>query len=127
MDTFQQTARGADEGRGGQTLARLMTIWIAACAVVILPGLNHMYPPLAERLAFAFRDPAMDLSKPFATCNDAHAANYFDIPRDSPAYVRWQDDDNDGLACEPAPGVSSGRAELIWKRLRAPMPAGGHR
>ncbi len=125
MDMIQDPPRGTDAGRDGRALARLMAIWIAACAVVIVLGLNRMYPQYGARVAFAFRDPAMDLSEPFATCNAAHAAGYFDIPRESPAYVSWQDGDNDGLACEPAPGVPSGRLELIWKRLTSPMPAAG--
>ncbi len=122
MDSFQDTARGTDEDRGSGALRRLMALWIAACAVIIVLGLNRMYPQYGERLAYALRDPAMDLTTPFATCKAANAAGYFDIPRESSAYVRWQDPDNRGLACEPAPGVPSGRLELIRKRLAAPLP-----
>ncbi|WP_372785819.1 excalibur calcium-binding domain-containing protein [Phenylobacterium sp.] len=122
MDNIQETARGTGGTRGGGALGRLMGLWIAACAVVIVLGLNRMYPQYGERLSYAFRDPAMALTKPFATCKIANAAGYFNIPRDSSAYVRWQDEDNDGMACEPAPGVATGRLELIQKRLTAPMP-----
>jgi hypothetical protein len=120
MDSIQQAARGPEAHREGSRLPRLMTIWIAACAVIIVLGLNRMHPEVGQRLAYAFRDPAMDLERPFPTCKAAHAAGYYDIPRESPAYVRWQDPDNRGLACEPPEGVSSGRLTIIRQRLMAP-------
>jgi hypothetical protein len=122
MDSIQQAARGPDADRESSPLPRLMMLWIAACAVVIVLGLNRMHPEFGQRLAYAFRDPAMDLERPFPTCKAAHAAGYYDIPRDSPAYVSWQDPQNHGLACEPPEGVSSGRLEIIRKRLMAPAP-----
>jgi hypothetical protein len=120
MDSFQDTARGTDEDRRSGAPGRLMALWIAACAAIIVLGLNRMHPQYGERLAYAFRDPAMDLTQPFATCKAANAAGYFDIPRESSAYVRWQDPDNRGLACAPPDGVSSGRLEIIRQRLMAP-------
>jgi hypothetical protein len=123
MDSIQQAARGPEAHRGGSTLRRVMTLWIAACAVIIVLGLKRMHPEVGQRLAYAFRDPAMDLERPFPTCKAAHAAGYYDIPRESPAYVAWQDPDNHGLACEPADGVPTGRLEIIRKRLTAPAGA----
>jgi hypothetical protein len=122
MDSIQQAARGPEAYRERSALPRLMMLWIAVCGVVIVLGLNRMHPEVGQRLAYAFRDPAMDLERPFPTCKAAHAAGYYDIPRDSPAYVSWQDPQNRGLACEPAEGVSSGRLEIIRKRLMAPAP-----
>jgi hypothetical protein len=120
MDSIQQAARGPEGRRESSALPRLMTWWIAGCAVVIVLGLNRMHPEVGQRLAYAFRDPAMDLERPFPTCKAAHAAGYYDIPRESPAYVRWQDPENRGLACEPPEGVSSGRLAIIRQRLMAP-------
>jgi hypothetical protein len=122
MDSIQQAARGPEAYRERSALPRLMMLWIAVCGVVIVLGLNRMHPEVGQRLAYAFRDPALDLELPFPTCKAAHAAGYYDIPRDSPAYVSWQDPQNRGLACEPAEGVSSGRLEIIRKRLMAPAP-----
>ena len=42
-----------------------------------------------------------ELTQPFAGCNGAHAAGYYNIPRSSPGYSPYQDGDGDGLACEP--------------------------
>ncbi len=123
MDSIQQAARGPEAYRESNALPRLMTLWIALCAVIIVLGLNRMHPEVGQRLAYAFRDPAMDLERPFPTCKAAHAAGYYNIPRESPAYVRWQDPDNRGLACEPADGVASGRLEIIRQRLMAPTGA----
>ena len=120
MDSIQQAARGPEAYRESTVLPRLMKLWIAVCAVIIVLGLNRMHPEVGQRLAYAFRDPAMDLERPFPTCKAAHAAGYYDIPRESPAYVRWQDPENRGLACEPPEGVSSGRLDIIFKRLTAP-------
>jgi hypothetical protein len=120
MDSIQHAARGPEGRPASSTLPRLMKLWIAACAVIIVLGLNRMHPEFGQRLAYAFRDPAMDLERPFPTCKAAHAAGYYDIPRESPAYVRWQDPENRGLACEPPEGVSSGRLEIIRHRLTAP-------
>lgn len=116
---FQHIATGASgtAERGSSGFGRLVVLWIAGCAIVIAVGLNRMYPEPGRRLAYALRDPAMDLTQPFRTCRTAHAAGYFDIPRKSNAYVRWQDEDGDGLACETPPGMSSGRLEIIRKRL----------
>jgi hypothetical protein len=124
MDSIQDIARGETRaaGRRSGTLRQLVTLWIVGCAVVIAVGLDRTYPHVRERLAYAFRDPAMDLAKPFPTCQAAHAAGTFDIPRNSPAYVSWQDPDNDGLACETPPGGSSGRLEIIRKRLADVRP-----
>jgi hypothetical protein len=125
MDSIRQAARGPEADRESSALPRLMMLWIAVCAVVIVLGLNRMHPEVGQRLAYAFRDPAMDLERPFPTCKAAHAAGYYDIPRESPAYVSWQDPQNRGLACEPAEGVSSGRLEIIRKRLTAPAGQAG--
>src|SRR5258706_11368262 len=108
MDSFQDAARGADEDRGSGAPGRLMALWIAACAVIIVLGLNRMHPQYGERLAYAFRDPAMDLTQPFATCKAANAAGYFDIPRESSAYLRWQDPAHPPLGRAPPHGRPPG-------------------
>ena len=109
-----------DDGRW--SVLRIVTVlWIAACCGVIVMGLPHMYPKADQRLAYAFREPSMDLDKPFANCAQAHAAGFYDIPRASPAYDGGQDGDNDGIACEPGPGDPPpflGRLKTIAKRLK---------
>ena len=109
-----------DEGRW--SVVRIVTVlWIAACCGVIVVGLPRMYPQAGERLDYAFREPAMDLDQPFASCAAAHAAGYYDIPRASPAYAAEQDSDNDGIACEPGRGDPPpilGRLKVIAKRLK---------
>jgi len=110
------------EDSGGWSALRVVTVlWIAACCGVIVMGLPRMYPKAGERLDYAFREPSMDLDKPFASCAEAHAAGYYDIPRASPAYDADQDADNDGYACEPGRGDPPpilGRLKTIAHRLK---------
>ncbi|MDB5428798.1 MAG: hypothetical protein JWR43_2773 [Phenylobacterium sp.] len=118
MDEVQDSDRGGYAGGGG---FGLMVLWMLACSAVILFGLSRMHPEIGARVAYAFRDPALDLTKPFPNCKAAHAAGFYDIPRASPAYVQWQDPGNNGIACAPAPDGpgpdASVRTTLIWKRL----------
>lgn len=37
---------------------------------------------------------------PYATCKDAAKDGRYNIPRGDPAYGKWLDRDNDGIACE---------------------------
>lgn len=53
---------------------------------------------------------------PFANCTEANNAGVYDIPVGDPRYTPAQDRDNDGLACEPAPGTWDGA-------VTAPQPA----
>src|SRR5437899_5269050 len=118
MDEVQDRGRGGYVGGGG---FGLMVMWMLACSAVMLFGLSRLHPEIGARVSYAFRDPAMDLTKPFPTCKDAHAAGFYDIPRESPAYLQWQDPEGTGLACKPQPDGpgpdGSARAKLIWKRL----------
>ena len=112
----------ATEDGGRWTVLRVVSVlWIAACCGVIVMGLPRMYPKAGERLDYAFRAPAMDLDKPFASCAQAHAAGFYANPRASPAYAADQDGDNDGFACEPGRGDPPpflGRLKTIAKRLK---------
>ncbi|HEX4712246.1 excalibur calcium-binding domain-containing protein [Phenylobacterium sp.] len=95
---------------------RLLLLYLAICAAAIVISLNGLYPAASHRLAYALRDPAMDLTQPFTSCAAAHAAGFYNIPSGSKAYVEGQDRDGDGLACEPYSGggpgtfVGAGRA-----------------
>ncbi len=101
-----------------QTLAglwrRAVTFYWLVCLAVIGMGLNRAYPGPGQHLAWAFQDPALDLDAPFATCAQANANGYFNIPRASKAYLPAQDPDSSGRSCAPASGRM---AELGW-RLR---------
>lgn len=118
MDEAQDSERGGYAGGGG---FGLMVLWMLACSAVIVFGLSRMHPEIGARVAYAFRDPAMDLAKPFPSCKAAHAAGVYDIPRESLAYLQWQDPEGTGLACKPSPDGpgpnGSARTKLIWKRL----------
>ena len=118
--TRNETA-SASVGRWGDAIRVVAVLWIAACSGVIAVGLNHMYPQAGARLEYAFREPSMDLDKPFESCAAAHAAGYYDIPRASPAYADDQDPDNDGIACEPVRGDPPpilSRLKFVSHRLR---------
>jgi Excalibur calcium-binding domain len=80
---------------------RLLLLYFAICVAAIIISLNGLYPAASHRLAYALRDPAMDLTQPFTSCAAAHAAGFYNIPSRSKAYVESQDKDGDGLACEP--------------------------
>ena len=97
---------------------RLFAGYVVACLAVIAVTLDQMHPELRAKVAEALRDPAMDLHGPFRSCAAAQAAGYADIPRGSPAYVPWQDGDDDGLACEPYGGWSKGSLERRLARMR---------
>lgn len=104
---------------------RLLQFYWLTCLAIIALGLNQLYPQVGEKIAYAFRDPALDLKGPFRTCAAAHYAGYYNIPRGSKAYVERQDGDGDGRACEPYPGYppdTTARLRLIEERLMAPAP-----
>jgi len=117
---FERVSRRRD---GRPWIARagrmaLILYW-GVCLAVIAVGLNAWRPEIGQRLAYALRDPAMDLTAPFPNCSAAHAAGYSDIPVGSPAYTERQDGDGDGLACEPYPHTGAGeRLSKIWRRWR---------
>lgn len=84
--------------------AVLIAYWLA-CIVVIVVGVNKIYPDLWPRVQRSL--PGPDVDQPFANCRAAHAAGVYDIPLWSPAYTSIQDSDYDGKACEPAFRYSS--------------------
>jgi len=96
---------------------RLIVGYFAVCLGVIGFVLYQTHPAVGARLAAMTRDPAMDLKGPFRNCTEAKAAGYANIPRGSPAYVRWQDRDGDGLACEPYAGGPGG-GRIMWRLVR---------
>jgi len=107
----------------GLLARRILQFYWLTCVAIIALGVNRMHPEWGERLAYALRDPALDLTKPFANCAVAHNAGYFNIPRGSRAYVERQDEDKNGRACEPYPGYPPdrmARLRLIEARLAAP-------
>lgn len=113
-----------------QTLARLgrrlLQFYWMCCLGIVALGLYQLHPEVGERFRWAFRDPALDLKRPFPTCAAAHYAGYFNIPRASRAYVDRQDGDGDGRACEPYPGYPPdymARVRVIEQRLSLPLPA----
>lgn len=96
--------------------------WLVCVAVIGL-GLNRLYPGPVRHLAWAFQDPAMDLDRPFATCDQAHANGYFAIPRGSKGYSAAQDPQGHGWACPPGRGAwpdPAWRFRIIQDRLAAP-------
>jgi hypothetical protein len=99
----------ADRLRRSQTVRRVLRMiwrrfmlayWLACCTIIAV-GVNDRYPGIGQRVAYALRDPAMELEKPFANCEIAHDQGFYSLPRKSPAYAAWQDRRNDGRACEP--------------------------
>lgn len=73
---------------------------LTLCLLAIGLGLDRLYPMARPALGHAV---AEDLPRrPFPSCDDAHAAGVFSIPRSSPAYSADQDSNRNGLACEPA-------------------------
>ena len=108
------------------TLARRMLqfYWLT-CLFIVGLGLNQLHPEVGEKVAYALRDPALDLARPFPNCPAAHHAGYYNIPRASAAYVERQDGDSNGLACEPYRGYPPGRfarLNTIQQRLMGPRP-----
>lgn len=78
----------------------VLMICLTLCLLAIGLGLDRMYPVVRPSLGHAV---AEDLPRrPFPSCEDAHAAGIFSIPRGSPAYSPDQDSNRNGLACEPA-------------------------
>lgn len=109
---------GRHQGLGRLGLWAMAAFW-CLCLTVIGVGLDRLHPQVRQRFAYALRNPAEDLARPFATCGAAHAAGYYDIPEGSAAYVPGQDDDRNGRACEPLPGLGptmSDRAATAWTR-----------
>jgi hypothetical protein len=108
------------------TLAqRMLQFYWLTCIFIVGLGLNQLHPEVGAKIAYAFRDPALDLAKPFPNCPAAHYAGYFNIPRASAAYVPLQDGDSDGVACEPYRGYPPGpfvRLNTIQQRLLGPRP-----
>ena len=102
---------------------RLLQFYWLTCVAIIGMGLNQMYPHVGRKVAYAFSDPALELTQPFRNCAAAHAAGYYNIPRTSAAYVERQDEDLNGRACEPLPGYPPdymARLKVIEYRLMAP-------
>ncbi len=121
---FRAASRGARARAWLAQIGRraLVVYWIA-CLGVIGAGLMALHPEIGHRLAYALRDPAMDLAAPFPNCAAARAAGYSDIPVGSLAYVERQDGDLDGLACEPYPHSSwAERTSRIWRRWQSGGP-----
>ncbi|WP_068877498.1 MULTISPECIES: excalibur calcium-binding domain-containing protein [unclassified Phenylobacterium] len=78
----------------------VLMICLTLCLLAIGIGLDRMYPVVRPSLGHAVTE---DLPRrPFPSCDDAHAAGVFSIPRGSPAYSPDQDSNRNGLACEPA-------------------------
>ena len=102
---------------------RLVFFYRLVCVLVIVIGLDALYPAAGRHLAYAFRDPALALSTPFASCQQAQANGYFNIPAASKGYAADQDYDGDGVACEPP---AHRWPQLTWRlrtvvdRLREP-------
>jgi len=72
---------------------------LALCLFAIGLGLDRMYPVVRPSLNHALYE---DLPvRPYPSCEAAHEAGVFSIPKDSPAYAPEQDGNNNGLACEP--------------------------
>jgi len=102
---------------------RLLQLYWLTCLAIIAMGLNQMYPQVGHKIAYAFSDPALELTGPFPNCAAAHAAGYYNIPRASAAYVERQDEDLNGRACEPYPGYPPdymARLRVIEYRLTTP-------
>lgn len=78
----------------------VLMLCLTLCLLAIGIGLDRMYPVVRPSLGHAV---SADLPRrPFPSCEDAHAAGVFSIPRSSPAYSPHQDSNRNGLACEPA-------------------------
>jgi hypothetical protein len=104
-------------------LRRLLQFYWLTCLAIIGMGLNQMFPQVGQKIEYAFQDPALELQQPFSNCAQAHRAGYFNIPRNSKAYVLRQDEDLNGKACEPYPGYPQDymrRMRVIEQRLEAP-------
>lgn len=105
---------------------RLLQFYWLCCLGIIALGLWQLHPEVGAKITWAFRDPALELKRPFPSCAAAHYAGYFDIPRASKAYLDRQDGDGDGLACEPYRGYPQdpmARIRVVEQRLTLPMPA----
>jgi hypothetical protein len=104
-------------------LRRLLQFYWLTCLAIIGMGMNRMFPEVGEKIHYAFENPALELDKPFANCALAHRAGYFNIPRNSRAYLLRQDEDLNGKACEPYPGYPQDylwRLQVIERRLEMP-------
>lgn len=105
---------------------RLLQFYWLCCLGIIALGLWQLHPEVGAKITWAFRDPTLELKRPFPSCAAAHYAGYFDIPRASKAYLDRQDGDGDGLACEPYRGYPQdpmARIRVVEQRLTLPMPA----
>ena len=72
---------------------------LTVCLFFIGVGLDRMYPVVLPSVGHAVTE---DLPRrPFPSCEAAHEAGVFSIPRTSPAYSADQDGNHNGLACEP--------------------------
>jgi hypothetical protein len=104
-------------------LKRLLQFYWLTCLAIIGMGMNQMFPQVGAKIAYAFEDPALELTQPFPNCAVAHQAGYYNIPRESRAYVLRQDEDLNGKACEPYPGYPQDylhRLQVIEHRLEMP-------
>ncbi len=89
--------------KSGEPLSRigrrlLFAYWLVCLGVIAL-GVDYRFPEMRRAVTDAIYGPT--LSKPFASCAAANAAGVYNIRSSSPGYVRGQDVDNDGVACEP--------------------------
>ena len=106
-------------------MRRLLQFYWLTCIGIILMGLNQSFPRVGHKIAWAFENPAYELTKPFPNCAKAHNAGYFNIPRGSKAYVARQDGDGDGRSCEAYPDYPPdplARLQVIENRLSGPGP-----
>jgi hypothetical protein len=101
----------------GALWRRLMLVYWTVCCTIVLAGANVQYPEIGQRALSAFRDPTMELTRPFANCEIALDQGYWSIPKTSPAYVAWQDRGGDGRACEPSWGHPPNGAAVIRRAV----------
>ena len=119
--------RAATRALGALLMRRLVQFYWVTCLAIIVMGLNQSFPRMGHKIAWAFENPAFELTRPFPNCARAHYAGFFNIPRGSKAYVERQDGDGDGRSCEPYPGYPAdplARLRVIESRLSGPGPVG---
>lgn len=77
----------------------VLMVCLTLCLFAIGLGLDRMYPVVRPSVGHAVTE---DLPRrPFPSCEAAHEAGVFSIPRTSRAYSPDQDGNGNGLACEP--------------------------
>ena len=79
---------------------RVLILCLLVCLVALGVGLDRLYPLTRPQAVHAFK---ADLpARPFTSCEAAFEAGVHSIPIGHPAYTAGQDQDGDGLACEPS-------------------------